>query len=57
MNYAKAILAATLAFAISGMTLMRAVALGGEKSASSVEIETVATSVSWVSPCWGYNAP
>ena len=57
MNYAKAILAATLAFAISGMTLMRAVALGGEKSASSVEIETVATSVSWVSPWWGYNAP
>lgn len=57
MSYAKAMLAATLAFVISGMTPMRVIALGGEKSASNAQIEIVATSVSWVSPCWGYNAP
>lgn len=57
MNYAKAMSTAMLAFAIYGMSLMGATALDGEKSASTVKIETVAASVSWVSPCWGYNAP
>ena len=57
MNYAKGLATAALALAFSGMMPMRAAAFDDEKSVPHAEIERIATSVSWVSPCWGYNAP
>lgn len=39
------------------IVLLSAVASGDKKSSTQAKVETVATSVSWVSPCWGYNAP
>lgn len=39
------------------IVLLSAVASGDQKISEKVKVETVATSLSWVSPCWGYNAP
>lgn len=39
------------------VVLLSVVNVGAQRTSEKAKIETVATSVSWVSPCWGYHAP
>lgn len=44
------------AFSVSLIMLLSPIAFGDEGSSPEVSVETVAESVSWVSPGWGYHA-
>jgi hypothetical protein len=46
-----------LAGAAAVVAPLTAAASGDPKGPERAQVETVATSRSWVSPCWGYNAP